>query len=294
MPLAAEARHTEAMGVSRDEMLARAAVTVRTVELAETTTSILEAGQGPPLVLLHGAIECGGALWVPVVAGLADNHRLIIPDFPGLGESSPLPRVDIDSFSSWLRGLLDRFDVARPTLVAHSMLGGMAARFASRYGALLSRLVLYAAPAVGRYRMPLGLRYRAVRFAVRPTPENLRRFQRFALFDREATRARDPAWFDAFSAYTLAQARRRQVKATMTELVSTQGKPVSTGELADIDVPTALLWGREDRMVPVRIAEPTADRYGWPLSVVDRAGHVPHIEQPRAFVETLEGICRAV
>ncbi|MEO3761679.1 alpha/beta fold hydrolase [Mycobacterium sp. B14F4] len=278
------------MGVSRDEMLAGAAVAVRTVELAGTTTSVLEAGQGPPMVLLHGAIECGGALWVPAVTELAKNHRLIIPDFPGLGESSPLAEIDIDSFSAWLHGMFERLDVARATLVAHSMLGGMAARFASRDGSGLARLVLYAAPAVGRYRMPVGLRYRAVRFAVRPTAANLRRFQQFALLDLDATRARDPAWFDAFSAYTLDRARQPQVKATMTKLVSTQGKAVA---LAGIRVPTALLWGREDRMVPLRIAEPTADRYGWPLFIVDRAGHVPHIEQPAAFVETLEAICRA-
>jgi pimeloyl-ACP methyl ester carboxylesterase len=281
------------MGVSRDEMLAGVAVAVRTLEHAGTTTSVLEAGQGPPMVLLHGAIECGGALWVPVVPGLAKNHRLIIPDFPGLGESRPLPRIDIDSFSGWLQGIFECLDVEQPVLVAHSMLGGMAARFASRDGSLLSRLVLYAAPAIGRYRMSVGLRFRALRFAIRPTPANLRRFQRFALFDVDSTRARDPAWFDAFSAYTLARAHQRQVKTTMSRLVSTQGKAVDPEELAGIGVPTAVLWGREDRMVPVRIAEPTADRYGWPLLLIDRAGHVPHIEQPAAFVETLDAICRA-
>ena len=281
------------MGVSRDEMLAGAAVNVRTLELAGTTTSVLEAGQGPPVVLLHGAIECGAALWVPVIPELARNHRLIVPDFPGLGESSPLSVIDAESFAGWLLGVFERLGVVRPTLVAHSMLGGMAARFAGREGSPLSRLVLYAAPAIGRYRMPLGLRYRAIRFAVRPTAASLRRFQRFALLDMDATRTRDPVWFDAFSAYTLDRAAQRQVKTTMSKLISTQARAVPPEQLARIEVPTALLWGRGDRMVPVSIGESAADRYGWPLSLVDRTGHVPHIERPAAFVESLEAICRA-
>jgi len=275
-------------------MLAGTSVTARILDVAGTSTSVLLAGEGPPVVLIHGAIECGGALWTPVIPALATDYRLIVPDFPGLGESTPLPRVDRDSFANWLRSLCDRLDVVRPTLVAHSMLGGLATRFALQHGSLLSRLMVYAAPAIGRYRMPLPLRYRVLRFAVRPTPANLDRLQRFALLDKDSTRARDPVWFDAFSEYTLARTRERHVKATMGRLVSTQAQAVPSEELARIDVPTALLWGRQDRMVPLRIAEPTASRHGWPLFVVDGAGHVPHIEQPEAFVETfraITGVC---
>jgi pimeloyl-ACP methyl ester carboxylesterase len=278
---------------ARESMLAGAPVTARTLDLSGTATSVLEGGEGPPMVLLHGAIECGGALWVPAIPGLATDYRLIIPDFPGLGESTPLSRVDLDSFSAWLRGPLGQFDVVRPTLVAHSMLGGLATRFACRHGSLLSGLVVYAAPAVGRYRMPVALRYRALRFAVRPTKANLERFQRFALLDKDSTRARDPVWFDAFSDYTLARAREPHVKATMGRLVSTQAKAVPGNELARLSVPTALLWGREDRMVPLRIAKLAASRHRWPLFIIEGAGHVPHIEQPEAVVETLRAICRA-
>jgi pimeloyl-ACP methyl ester carboxylesterase len=280
------------MAGARESMLAGAPVTVRTLDLAATTTSVLEAGKGPPVVLLHGAIECGGALWVPAIPELAADYRLIVPDFPGLGESTPLPRIDLDSFSNWLRGLLDQLDVVRPTLVAHSMLGGLATRFACGHSSLLSRLVLYAAPAIGRYRMPLRLRYIAVRFATRPTSANLERFQRFALRDKDSTRARDPVWFDAFTEYTVARAHEGHVKATMGKLVLTQAKAVPAEECARISVPTALLWGREDRMVPLRIAQPTATRHRWPLHIIEGAGHVPHIEQPEVFVETLKAICR--
>ncbi len=60
--------------------------------------------------------------------------------------------------------------------------------------------------------------------------------------------------------------------------------------LARIDVPTTLLWGRHDRMVPLAIGETAATRHGWPLHIIDAAAHAPHIEQPDAFVETLTAI----
>ncbi len=73
----------------------------------------------------------------------------------------------------------------------------------------------------------------------------------------------------------------------MRHLIATETKPIADTELARIDVPTTLLWGRHDRMVPLAIAEAAASRHGWPLHVIDDAAHAPHIEQPDAFVETL-------
>ena len=48
-----------------------------------------------------------------------------------------------------------------------------------------------------------------------------------------------------------------------------------------------LLWGRHDRFVPLSLAEAAAGRLGWPLHVIEDAGHVPHIEQSDAFLEAL-------
>jgi 2-hydroxymuconate-semialdehyde hydrolase len=268
-------------------MLAGVPVTERMLDIDGVATSVLEGGSGPPLVLLHGGIECGGAMWAPVLAQLAEHHRVVVPDVPGLGKSAPVPRLDVDTFASWFTGLLEQTHVERPTVVAHSLLGSLAARLATRRSSLLGRLVVYAAPGVGPYRMPIRLRYVAIRFAIRPTAGNAERFDRFALLDLDATRGRDPEWFDAFVGYTMARAGEPHVKKTMRQLVASQTKPIPDNELSGIDLPTTLLWGRHDRMVPLRIAEHAATRHGWPLHVIEQAAHAPHIEQPEFFVETL-------
>lgn len=73
----------------------------------------------------------------------------------------------------------------------------------------------------------------------------------------------------------------------MRQLIATQTRPIPAPDLRRITVPTALLWGRADRMVPIAVAEQASADAGWPLHVVEGAAHVPHMEQPDDFVRTL-------
>jgi 2-hydroxymuconate-semialdehyde hydrolase len=272
---------------ARSRLLAGLPVTERRLELAGVSTSVLEGGAGPPLILLHGGIECGGVYWAPVVSGLAEHYRLVIPDVPGLGESEPLARLDAEAFRHWFAALVRETCDTQPALVAHSLLGSLAP-FAALSETLVRDLVVYGAPGIGPYRLPLGLMAAAVRFDLRPSRRNQERFERWAFLDLEQTRARDPEWLEAFDVYGVSCGRVKHVKKTMRHLIKTCTKRVPDAELCRIEVPAALLWGRHDRMVPLRLAEDASSRLAWPLHVVDDAGHVPHIEQPAAFRDALE------
>ena len=274
----------------RQRLLAGAPVTERRVGLAGVATALLEGGAGPPLILLHGGIECGGVYWAPAVARLAERNRVIVPDVPGLGESDPVARLDHVAFADWLGELLRATCEEPPALIAHSLLGSLAARFASAHGGLLRRLVVYAAPGVGPYRMPLGLRVVAVRFGLRPTARNAERFDRWAFFDFDEARERNPEWLDAFSAYTRSRAAVPHVKRTMRQLIRTGTERVPDNELRHIATPVALLWGRHDRFVPLGLAADASARLGWPLHVIDDAGHVPHVERTDAFLDALRAV----
>jgi pimeloyl-ACP methyl ester carboxylesterase len=272
---------------ARERVLAGLPVSQRRLDAGRVSTALLEGGAGSPVVLLHGGIECGGAYWAPVMTRLVENHHVVVPDAPGLGESEPVARLDDEAFARWLRELIQLTCETAPTLVAHSLVGTLAARFAAAHGDSLARLIVYAAPGIGRYRMPVGLRLVAMRFAVRPNERNGQRFERFALLDRERTRRRDPAWFDSFGAYVLSRARVPHVKRTIRALVKAGTTRVPDAELRRIGIPSALLWGRHDRMAPLSLAEAASTRLGWPAHVVDHAAHVPHIEQPDEFADLL-------
>lgn len=271
----------------RERMLAGVPVSSRRLEVGGVSTMVLEAGAGPPMILLHGGIETGGVYWAPVVNQLAKRYRVIVPDSPGLGASVQLARMDATSFSAWLADLIRQTCSEKPVLVAHSLNGSLAARFAASHGDLIQHLVLSGAPGIGRYRPPLGFIVTAIRFSIRPTEKNNARFAEWAILDTSRTRSLDPGWYDAFMAYGLSRGKVREVKRTMKQLVKAGTKQIDEPVLHGIQVPVTLICGRHDRMVPIRIAEGAHAAFGWPLHVIEDAGHVPHIEQPDAFLQAL-------
>jgi pimeloyl-ACP methyl ester carboxylesterase len=276
---------------ARQRLLAGLPVSEREISAAGSRTNVLEGGKGPTLILLHGGIECGGAYWAPVIASLARSNHLVVPDLPGLGESEPVTRLTVASFDEWFEALLSETSASsseKPTLLAHSLIGSLAARFAASTTDRLRALFLYAVPGIGPFRMPVGLMVASIRFGLRPSEANFERFLPWPFLDAGRTRERDPEWFDAFSAYMVTQGSIPHVKRTMRQVMAAGKKRVGDDEMRQIDVPTALLWGERDRMTPLSLAKGASERLGWPLHVVHEAGHVPHIEQPVAFVEALQ------
>jgi alpha/beta hydrolase fold len=104
----------------REQLLDGLPLQARRRELDGITTVVLEGGDGPPLVLLHGGIRAGGVIWWRVLPRLASTNRLVVPDLPGLGESAPAARLDSGTLAAWLAALIQATCEEPPTLVAHS------------------------------------------------------------------------------------------------------------------------------------------------------------------------------
>jgi pimeloyl-ACP methyl ester carboxylesterase len=272
----------------RRRLLAGAPVTERRLELAGVSTAVLEGG-GPPVVLLHGQGGWAG-VWVPVMADLARDHRVVAPDLPGLGAS----RVDgpppgTDRLLAWLGDLLDRTCPAPPVLVGVSLGGSIAARFAAAHGDRLAGLVLVSMGGlVGKVRIPPAMLLALVRHAIRPTDRSATGMLRQVSVDVDRARRRMGDRWGPFRAYSLELARTPSVRRANRHLLRELGlRQLPPDELARIDVPTTLVWGRQDRVMPLATAEEASVRYGWPLEAIDDAGHFLGVDQPEAFLQAL-------
>ena len=273
----------------RRRLLAGAPVTERRLDLAGVSTAVLEGGDGPPVVLLHGQGGWAG-VWLPVMAELARVHRVVAPDLPGLGAS----RVhgappDAARVLAWLGELLDHTCPAPPVLVGVSLGGSAAARFAAAHGDRLAGLVLVSMGGlVGKVRIPPAMLLALVRHSLRPTERSAMGMLRQVSVDVDRARRRMGDRWAPFRAYSLELARTPSVRRGNRNLLRELGlRQIRPEEVASIDVPTTLIWGRQDRLMPLAAAKEASVRYGWPLDVIDDAGHVLGADQQEAFLQAL-------
>lgn len=287
---AADAAEDRRTADDRDRLVADLPVDERRLALAGTSTALLEGGEGPPMVLLHGPGE-SALWWLRVLPDLVRTHRVLVPDLPGHGESTaPDGTLDGDAVHRWLETLLEQTCSSPPTLVGHLLGGAIAARYAVTPDARLERLVLVDSLGLGRFLPSPRFAFGLVRFLVRPTDRTYHGFLGQCLVDRDGVIRQLGEDWEPFLAYNLERARDPEVKAAMRALMKAVGVPrIPSEDLERITVPTTLIWGRHDRAIRLGVAEAASERYGWPLHVVDDAGDDPKLERPGAFVDALYG-----
>jgi pimeloyl-ACP methyl ester carboxylesterase len=277
---------------ARARLLAGVPVNERRLTLAGVSTSVLEGGTGPPIVLLHGPGEFAGK-WMRVIPALVRTHRVIAPDLPAHGESEVPDRgIGAEGMLAWLAELIERTCPSPPVLVGHVLGGAIAARFAVDHGDRLSRLVLVDALGLGRFRPAPRFALTMLGFQVRPNERTYDRFMRQCSVDLDGLREEMGERWEPFVSYNLDLARAPSAKA-VGRLMRGLGIPrIPPEELERISVPTTLIWGRYDRALRLRIAEEASARYGWPLHVIEDCADDPPRDQPEAFLEALDAALR--
>jgi pimeloyl-ACP methyl ester carboxylesterase len=227
-------------------------------------------------------------MWLPVITDLVTTHRVIAADLPGLGASVvPDGPPDAARVLAWLGELIQRTCQAPPVLVGASLGASIAARFAIAHPDRLSRLVLVGAGSLARFRPAPGVLLALIRFIARPSERTQQGFLRQVAVNPARVRALLGERWEASQTYSLDRARTPSVRAANRRMLRELGtRTIPPEELAGIAVPTTLVWGRQDRVMRLRIAEQASTRYGWPLHVIEEAGHFA-LEQPEAFQRAL-------
>ena len=269
----------------REQLLEGLPVAERRLTIAGAGTAVLEGGDGPPLVLLHGP-GGNGAHWGRAIGALTATHRVIAPDLPGQGASEPL---EAERVLEWLGELIERTCTAPPALVGNALGGAIAARFAALHGEQLDRLVLVDALGLRPFEPAPEFGKALVAFMAEPTPETHDGLWRHCAHDLDRLRERMGERWEPFAAYNLDRARTPSVHVALGALMHDFGLPaIPESELERIGIPVSLIWGREDLATPLEVAEAASARHGWPLHVIEHCADDPPIEQPEAFVEALQ------
>ncbi len=281
-------------------MTAQDRIPVQRVVVHGEDVAYRRAGSGPAVLLLHG-IAGSSDSWVPVMELLSGDYDVLAPDFLGHGASGkPLGDYSLGSQASHVRDLLHLLGMERATVVGHSFGGGVAMQFAYQFPERCERLVLVDSGGLGR-EVSWLLRLAALPAAEYALPLVFPRWARTCgdAVSRALERSgvRDPRALEVWRAYrSLADpAGRRAFVRTMRAVIDPGGQSVSAVSRLYLaaGLPTLVVWGEDDRVIPVSHAYTARDAIpGSRLQVVPGAGHFPHAEQPERFVEILVDFMR--
>jgi pimeloyl-ACP methyl ester carboxylesterase len=260
---------------------------LRWVEVDGHRLNVAELGSGPPIVFVHGL---GGAWqnWLEQLPDLARDHRCIAMDLPGFGES-PMPaeeEVSISGSGRLVVGLLDELGIDEAVVVGNSMGGFVALEVAVQAPERVSKLVLVSSAGLSTEKAKR-----------RPLVAGARMLQLGA------------AWVAAHSETLAKRPRARKLLAggvmkypdklpapLVAEQIRGSGTPGFVDaldelltyrlreRLGEITVPTLIVWGESDRIVPVKDAKEFEKTIEDARKVIfDDTGHVPQLERPEAF-----------
>jgi 2-hydroxy-6-oxonona-2,4-dienedioate hydrolase len=247
----------------------------------------------PPLVLVHG-FNAWADLWRPNLEGLsAGERRVVAVDLPVHGGTSPpaaAADLSVPGFVRFLAALLEAIDLPRVDLVGHSFGGLLAARLALDHPARVRRLVLVSSAGLG-LSVPLRTmvaftRLMATAMVRGPDAERSRRYVLSYVcvgrpeLDEANLALIGQGWRDPV--------RRRALARLGFAFLAREAD--LRRDLGRIGAPTLLVWGDSDRLLPLRLGRRAALALpGGRLVVFERCGHVPNLEWPRRFEETVTG-----
>jgi pimeloyl-ACP methyl ester carboxylesterase len=265
---------------------------LHSVTVHGSRVNYVEMGEGPPVVFIHGLSGCWQN-WLENIPHLARRHRVIAMDLAGFGESElPQEEISIPGYGRFVDAFLGEIGIERAALVGNSMGGFIAAEAAISHPSRVEKLVLVSAAGLirtGNRRQAL-LEY-AARLFHPATAAVLAR--REYLVKRPKLRRR--------ILYGIVRYPGRIAPELVYEVASGAGKPgffdaltaIANYDFRDrlpaISVPTLILWGRNDWIVPVAGAYeyerliPGARRV-----IFEDTGHLPMLERPARFNQLVE------
>lgn len=254
------------------------------VKIKEVSMAYSDAGEGLPLVCLHG-YPLNRHIWDPQVKGLSDAARLLAPDLRGHGESTVLPGpYTMDLLARDINNFLDALEIRQQIVLCGLSMGGyIAFAFYRWYKERVKGLVLTATRAGADTPEGKAGRDQAIDLALESGVSAVIGDMPSKLLSQE-THKRNPKLVAAVK--TIMQSS--SLEGILGDLKGMRERPDSTSTLGEIEVPTLIIHGAKDPIIP--LAEAQAMHSAIPysdLEVIPSAGHLPNMEKPQAFNATL-------
>ena len=256
--------------------------TDKTVVVLGQTLHYWDLGSGPVVVLVHGLGSKKENDWGRVVAPLSQKYRVIAPDQLGFGQSDkPVIDYSIQTYVDFLNEFLHELKIEKATLVGESLGGWISGLYTLEAGSdkhmiSVEKLVLVDAAGLKQDKPIPDL-----------NPSTLAAEKKLlqAVFY-------DSSWVtDELVKRDLAERIHANISYTVRSILSNPALALERldGKLGDIHVPTLVVWGKQDELLPMASGERySKDIAGAQFVSFDKCGHVPPVEKTAEFVAAVE------
>ncbi len=254
------------------------------VEVFGQKIHYLEAGSGPNVILLHG-LGADANNWVMNTSTLAKSFHVFVPDQIGFGESDKPPiNYRVGTLVDFLDGFYKKVGITKATVVGNSLGGWAAMAFTLAHPDKVERMVLV--DSAGYSFEKLGTPKPAIETLDGLNPSTVAGNKAvLALILANKALATDQAAERLFATHL-----RNRDGYTIERFIESvyRGEDVVDGKLGAIKVPTLIIWGRQDALVPLAAGQLLATEIaGSELVVLDNCGHIPQFECAAPFNGTL-------
>ena len=230
------------------------------------------------LILLHG-IGASAERWSRVIPTLSRYYRIIIPDIIGFGYSDkPAVEYTMDFFiDGFFKVFLDNLSIPKANIIGSSFGGHVATEFAIRFNHMVEKLILVSPAGMMKTSTPTLDRY--IMAALYPVYEHV--YEAFSEMAYDSHNAvNEEIVMDFVNRMRLTNAKY----AFMSTVLGIRYAPKLQGRLSRITAPTLLVWGDNDRMIPMQYAKEYTDEIPEnKLVVIKNCGHTPYVERPITF-----------
>ena len=238
----------------------------------------LESGDSKKtLVLVHG-LGASAERWDQVIPLFADEFRVVVPDLIGFGYSDkPLVDYTPEFFSEFLQKFLIAADIKRPNLIGSSLGGHVSAEFAVSHSQEIEKLVLVSPSGIMKKSTPALEAY--IMAALYPNEQSAK--NAFELMEGSGVDVHPEIVNGFIERMQLPNAKL----AFMSTLLGIKNSELITSKLQTISVPTMIIWGSSDPVIPIQYADHFVSTIqDCRFFRMDGCGHTPYVQDPHTFV----------